>query len=236
MAAFCLGRLSNAIQRLCSRTRPGRLTVPDISARGHHEPPHRAHWQHSAYPALIQAMQQRAAGAINHTEFDRVADEAVRDTVAAMEATGSPIISDGEQTKPSFATSPIHGLSNLAPDGVTIPFADGHTRQLPRLSAGPFRYSSYAASYTVAAKRYAKRPVKQAVISPSALSLLYPPSGLPGYSQEEFLADLTREAETDIRRALDAGAHNVQLDFTEGRLAVKLDPSLGLLRTVHRSQ
>jgi 5-methyltetrahydropteroyltriglutamate--homocysteine methyltransferase len=31
--------------------------------------------------------------------------------------------------------------------------------------------------------------------------------------------------------ALDAGAHNVQLDFTEGRLAVKLDPSLGLLRT-----
>ena len=177
------------------------------------------------------AMQQRAAGAIDQSAFDRIADEAVRDTIAAMEATGSPIISDGEQTKPSFATYPIHGLSNLASDGVTIPFADGHTRQLPKLSAGPFRYNTYAASYTVAAKRYAKRPLKQAVISPSALSLLYPGSGLTGYTKEQFLADLTREAETDIRRALDAGAYNVQLDFTEGRLAVKLDPSLGLLRT-----
>ena len=44
------------------------------------------------------------------------------------------------QTKPSFATYPLQGLPNLAPDGVTIPFADGHTRQLPRLTAGPFRY------------------------------------------------------------------------------------------------
>jgi len=181
--------------------------------------------------AFIHAMQQRAAGAIDQSAFDRVADEAVRDTIAALEATGSPGITDGEQTKPSFATYPVHGLSNLLPDGVTIPFADGHTRQLPRLSAGPFRYSTYAASYTEVAKRHARRPVKQAVISPSALSLLYPPQGLPGYTQETFLADLTREAETDIRRALDAGAHKVQLDFTEGRLAVKLDPSLGLLRT-----
>jgi 5-methyltetrahydropteroyltriglutamate--homocysteine methyltransferase len=73
--------------------------------------------------------------------------------------------------------------------------------------------------------------VKQAVISSSALSLLYPASGIPGYSKETFLEDLVREGETDIRRALDAGACKVQVDFTEGRLAVKLDPSLGLLRT-----
>lgn len=186
-------------------------------------------------PALIHAMQQQAAEAIDKAAFDRAADEAIRETIAAMEATGSPVISDGEQTKPSFATYPIHGLSNLAPDGVTIPFADGHTRQLPRLSAGPFRYNTYADTYTIAAKRYATRPVKQAVISPSALSLLYPRHGLDGYSQDAFLADLTREAETDIRRALVAGAHAVQLDFTEGRLAVKLDPTLGLLRTSSRS-
>jgi 5-methyltetrahydropteroyltriglutamate--homocysteine methyltransferase len=182
-------------------------------------------------PALIHAMQQQAAGTADQTEFDRAADEAVRETIAALEATGSPIISDGEQTKPSFATYPIHGLPNLASDGVTIPFADGHTRQLPRLSGGPFRYNTYADTYTIAAKKYATRPVKQAVISPSALSLLYPRQGLSGYSQDAFLADLTREAETDIRRAFDAGAHVVQLDFTEGRLAVKLDPTLGLLRT-----
>jgi 5-methyltetrahydropteroyltriglutamate--homocysteine methyltransferase len=33
----------------------------------------------------------------------------------------------------------LDGLTALAPDGVVIPFADGHTRQLPRLTAGPFR-------------------------------------------------------------------------------------------------
>jgi 5-methyltetrahydropteroyltriglutamate--homocysteine methyltransferase len=41
---------------------------------------------------------------------------------------------------------------------------------------------------------------------------------------------LLRENETDIRRSLEGGAYNVQIDFTEGRLAVKLDPSKGLLK------
>jgi 5-methyltetrahydropteroyltriglutamate--homocysteine methyltransferase len=41
------------------------------------------------------------------------------------------VITDGEQTKPSFAMYPIHTLSNLSPDGVKIEFADGHVRQLP---------------------------------------------------------------------------------------------------------
>src|SRR5437762_117618 len=54
--------------------------------------------------------------------------------------------------------------------------------------------------------------------------------GITGYPREAFLKDLVREAETDIRRCLAKGAHVVQLDFTEGRLAVKFDPSLGLLR------
>jgi hypothetical protein len=40
----------------------------------------------------------------------------------ALEATGSPVITDGEQTKPSFATCPLSGLENLATDAVTIPF------------------------------------------------------------------------------------------------------------------
>jgi 5-methyltetrahydropteroyltriglutamate--homocysteine methyltransferase len=72
-------------------------------------------------------------------------------------------------------------------------------------------------------------PVKQAVIAASALSLLYPQDGIDGYPQEAFLDDLVAEAEADIRGALAAGAHNVQIDFTEGRLSVKLDPSKGVL-------
>jgi 5-methyltetrahydropteroyltriglutamate--homocysteine methyltransferase len=71
--------------------------------------------------------------------------------------------------------------------------------------------------------------VKQAVISPSALSLLYPPAGVDGYPREAFLRDLEREAVADIRGCLDQGADCVQIDFTEGRLSLKLDPSGALL-------
>jgi 5-methyltetrahydropteroyltriglutamate--homocysteine methyltransferase len=69
------------------------------------------------------------------------------------------------------------------------------------------------------------------VISASALSLLYPQGGLAGYEREVFLKDLIREAEKDIRECLEAGAACVQIDFTEGRLALKLDPSGGLLNS-----
>ena len=40
-----------------------------------------------------------------------------------------------------------------------------------------------------------------------------------------------REAETDIRDCLQAGAYKVQMDFTEGRLSIKLDPSKSILRS-----
>ena len=68
-------------------------------------------------------------------------------------------------------------------------------------------------------------PVKQAVISPSALSLMYPPEAIPGYPREQFIEDLLREHETEVRACLLKGAHKVQIDFTEGRLALKIDPS-----------
>lgn len=155
--------------------------------------------------------------------------EAVEDVIARLEALGSPVVTDGEQTKPSFVTYPMAGLA-LAPEGVTIPFADGHTRRLPVLAAGPFRYGVYADSYLLEAKKHAKVPVKQAVIAVSAMSLLYPQGGLPGYTREQFVADLVSEGEKDIRRCLAAGAHCVQVDFTEGRLSLKLDPSGGVLR------
>jgi methionine synthase II (cobalamin-independent) len=176
-------------------------------------------------------MTDHAAGQMSDEQFHAVQNDALRETITRMEETGSPMITDGEQTKPSFATYPLAGFRNLAADGVVIPFADGHTRQLPRLTAGPFHYGTHAVSYLKAAKPYAHRPLKQAVISASALSLLYPVAGLPGYPQEAFLDDLLKEAERDIRECLDAGAACVQVDFTEGRLALKLDPSGGLLKS-----
>jgi 5-methyltetrahydropteroyltriglutamate--homocysteine methyltransferase len=180
--------------------------------------------------SLLAAITEFQAGRTSKANLDAAYADATRDTMARLEETGSPVITDGEQAKSSFATYPLSGITNLAPDGVVIPFADGHTRQLPRLTAGPFRYGVHAASYLKTARGYTKLPVKQAVISASALSLLYPADGIAGYSREAFLGDLLNEAEADIRGALDAGADSVQIDFTEGRLSLKLDPSGGLLR------
>jgi len=178
---------------------------------------------------LLAAMRSHADGQISDQQFRAAEETAVKETIRRLEETGSPVITDGEQSKPSFATYPLVGVNNLASDGVVIPFADGHTRQLPRLTRGPFRYGVHASTYLNAAKRQARRPLKQAVISASALSLLYPQRELSGYSREAFLEDLVRDAANDIRECLDADAACVQIDFTEARLSLKLDPSGGLL-------
>jgi 5-methyltetrahydropteroyltriglutamate--homocysteine methyltransferase len=180
-------------------------------------------------PELIAAVAKRG-GDIDDPALEPLFDAAIRDTVARFEATGSPIISDGEQRKyHNFWDYCVHGLANMAPDGFKIPFAAGHTRRMPRLVRAPFRYRQYGDRYLEVAQRYARAPLKQAVISPSALSLLYPVDGIPGYSREAFIEDLLTEHVGEVRRCLEKGAHAVQIDFTEGRLAVKIDPTGALL-------
>jgi 5-methyltetrahydropteroyltriglutamate--homocysteine methyltransferase len=181
-------------------------------------------------PRPIRLIEAVAAGEIVDPCDDPHYEEAVRDTIERFEATGSPIITDGEQRKfHNFWTYSVHGLENTAPDGFKIPFAAGHTRRMPRLTRGPFRYKRYADGYLDVALRYTSRKLKQAVISPSALSLMYPADEIPGYSRDEFIDDLLREHETEIRRCLQKGAAKVQIDFTEGRLAMKIDPTGRLL-------
>jgi 5-methyltetrahydropteroyltriglutamate--homocysteine methyltransferase len=180
-------------------------------------------------PSLIAAV----AGNGGNTEdpaLEPLFDAAIRDTIARFEATGSPVVSDGEQRKyHNFWDYCVHGLPNMAPDGFRIPFAAGHTRRMPRLTKPPFRYKHHGDEYLKVAQRHAKAKVKQAVISPSALSLLYPPEGIPDYTREQFIEDLLTEHVGEVRRCLQAGAHAVQIDFTEGRFAVKADPTGALL-------
>lgn len=179
---------------------------------------------------LQEALLSHEQGNLTAEELEPLFDKAVSETITRFEATGSPVVSDGEQAKSSFATYTLDGLDNIAPDGMIIPFEDGHIRRLPRLTKGPFKYGVYAGSYLPRAKKFATRPVKQAVISASAMSLLYPEDGVPDYSREHFLSDLVKEAVADIRSCFENGAYQVQIDFTEGRLAVKLDPSKQLLQ------
>jgi 5-methyltetrahydropteroyltriglutamate--homocysteine methyltransferase len=181
--------------------------------------------------ALLEGIRSFEDGRSSPQELDALYDFAVRDTIQRFEATGSPVITDGEPRKQSFATYSIHGLRNVSPNGIPILFADGHVRNFPRLINGPFRYKTPADVYLETAQRHAHVPVKQAVISASALSLLYPQSGIRGYSRQDYLDALLLEQEGEIRRCLQKGAHVVQMDFTEARLSIKLDPTRRLLES-----
>ena len=183
---------------------------------------------------LQEAIAAYDAGNITKDELRKVQDEACKDSIERMEATGAPIVSDGEQRVSSFATYPLAdtlagtGLAdNLAGDGQYFAiFTDGHHRQLPRLTGGPFKYKTYASEFVEEAKKIATKPIKQAVIAPSMLYLLYPLDGeVEGYTREQFLEDLCNECEKDIRQCFAAGAERVSIDFTEGRLACNNDPN-----------
>ena len=113
--------------------------------------------------------------------WSRSTRSAVRDTVARFEATGSPVITDGEQRKyHNFWTYRVHGP------------AEHRARRLPdpvRRRAHPAHAAADARPVPLPALRgqlsrrgaalRARVPVKQAVISPSALSLMYPADGHP---------------------------------------------------------
>ncbi|KAL8887824.1 MAG: hypothetical protein Q9215_004658 [Flavoplaca cf. flavocitrina] len=122
-----------------------------------------------------------------------------------------------EQRVLSFVTYPIidtlggAGLaSNLAGDGQYFAiFDDGHHRQLPRLTSGPFQYKTHAYENLKKSASYAEgtgHAMKSA-----------------RYSKEQFVKDLVNECEKDIRRCFEVGAKRVSIDFPESRSASKKD-------------
>lgn len=186
---------------------------------------------------------QEAMGAydekkISLAELQKTQDKAAEDSMTRMAQTGQALLTDGEQRTSSFATYPIidtlggAGLaSNLQPDGQYFAiFDDGHNRQLPRITGGPFKYRTFAWQNLEKNEGIFEKVkgsdgvlgMKTAVIAPSMLYLLYPLQGeVEGYSREEFVEDLVNECEQDIRGCFEHGAKRVSIDFTEGRLASK---------------
>lgn len=166
-------------------------------------------------------------------ELEVIARRATIDTIRQLEQTGSSCVGDGEQRKfNGFASYCLHGCSNIVEDGVEIPFSDGHSRYLPVLTEGPFRYAIRASSFLQTTMENTNFPVKQSVVAPSLLSLVYPRTGIEDYPRWQFQEDLVEQHALEVRECLDAGAYKVQLDFTEGRFSLKLDPSAGLLESM----
>jgi 5-methyltetrahydropteroyltriglutamate--homocysteine methyltransferase len=91
-------------------------------------------------------------------------EDAITSTIRELEATGSKVITDGEQAKPSFLTYPIYNLADeyytFSSDCFALTFSDGHQRALPRLVKAPFRYATYAHTYVDEAKKHTDLPIK----------------------------------------------------------------------------
>src|SRR5260370_31310706 len=110
-------------------------------------------------PRPVDLIERVAKGDSEDPNLDPLFEDAIRDTIERFEATGSPVVTDGEQRKDNgFATYCVHGLANTAPDGFAIAFADGHTRRLPRLTRGPFPHRRHPDGYLDTAMRYAHLP------------------------------------------------------------------------------
>ncbi|THH29358.1 hypothetical protein EUX98_g4813 [Antrodiella citrinella] len=158
---------------------------------------------------LQQAFRDFDTGKISKGDLVRAQDKAADDSMERMKLTSETYITDGEQRASSFATYPIVdtlGGSGLA-DGLVL---DGQYFQNLTLSSA-LNQDDY--------------PMKQAVIAPSMLYLLYPLNGtVENYPREQFVEDLIKECENDIRGCFRSGAKRVSIDFTEGRLACKNDP------------
>lgn len=175
---------------------------------------------------LQRAVLDAETGIVSQAELAAEQDLAVRDTLARLAETGSPIISDGEQRRQSFASYPLGtelDESEVAEGPVFAVFADGHHRVIPSLARAPFAFRAWAADDVAAARRLTDLPLKQAVISPSMLSLMVPQEGIAGYGRDEFLEDVVAGCADDIGRCFSAGAARVTIDFTEGRLALRQD-------------
>ena len=205
-----------------------RVVASDVPCTTTHEHPDRADWQHPETAWLIEALETTDS---DDPSLEPLYEAAIKDTIERFEATGSPDHHRRRTTEiPQFLDllrprSGEHRARRLQDSFCRRPHAadaPAHER------AVPLQALCRRAIWTWP-PRYAHVPLKQAVISPSALSLMYPADGLPGYAREAFIEDLLREHETEVRRCFEKGAHKVQIDFTEGRLAMKVDPSGELL-------
>jgi 5-methyltetrahydropteroyltriglutamate--homocysteine methyltransferase len=109
---------------------------------------HDTHRAIGSIPRPVDLIERVAKGDSEDPNLHPLYEDAIRDTIERFEATGSPVVTDGEQRKyHNFATYCVHGLPNTAPDGFKISFSDGHTRRLSRLTRGPFRYRPHADCY-----------------------------------------------------------------------------------------
>ena len=181
------------------------------------------------------ACMRRLPATISPEELDVLFDDAVEgETLAAVRGHGLARC-HGRRAAQVRASRPTRwqGLAALASGGVAIPFEDGHSRELPILIDGPVSVRHASRGRTLDGVRGGKTAaqLKQAVISASAISLMYPADGYRRATRARR-SSTTCVAEATSR---DPGLHRARRSLGPDRLhrrhawSLKLDPSGGLL-------
>jgi methionine synthase II (cobalamin-independent) len=173
------------------------------------------------------------AGRITRDQLESEQDEAVQDSITRGQATGAPIISDGEQRWSSFATYAITDtLAGTAWPTTSPATAASTSRSSPTATTAscpadrrPVPLQDLRRRHAGQVDRLRAKPMKQAVIAPSMLALLVSAQRRGrGYPRERVRGGPRLRVREGHPRAFDAGAARVSIDFTEGRLATRADP------------
>lgn len=193
--------------------------------------------------SLLAAYAAYEAGTISMRALEHRHDAAVREAITRQEEIDQPVNSLGDPPRPPLATYSMADAfaetalaSGKGPSGqfhAMFAGAAPYCNPRPTLDSDARRYEALSRSV-----EYAQAPLKQAVVAPSMLALLYPTDDpIDGYSREQFEEDVVQECAAEIRKAFDAGAARVSIDCTESGLATCRHPhdpwtSSGLPRVI----
>ncbi|MCL6563763.1 MAG: cobalamin-independent methionine synthase II family protein [Firmicutes bacterium] len=189
-------------------------------------------------PELVRAVRERRRGRLDPDSFRRLADDAVRAAVAAQEAAGLDVITDGEQRRDNFLAFVAEKLEGVTMMTVAelLPYLEDKaafeevlgTLDVPAFSltnpvaVGPVRRRQSLAGDEVEFLRHiTDRPIKVALPGPYLLTRAMWVESLsqPTYRDREALAeDVIRVLREEIAELQAKGVAIVQLDepiFTE---------------------
>jgi len=196
-------------------------------------------------PELLRAQSRKQRGKISAAEFERVADEAVLETLRLQEEAGVDLVTDGEQRRDnfySFVAEKLDGvrLMSLAEMLDIVEDKDGFERILQTLDVPAFsirnptcvgkieRRAPLALDEYLFLRQHTDRPIKVPLPGPYLLTramwvkeatrAVYP-------TKEDLAEDVVRILRQEVSELHEAGADFVQFDepvltelvFTQGQ-------------------
>ncbi len=196
-------------------------------------------------PELLRAQSRKQRGRISAAEFERVADEAVLETLRLQEEAGVDLVTDGEQRRDnfySFVAEKLDGvrLMSLAEMLDIVEDKDGFERILQTLDVPAFsirnptcvgtieRHAPLALDEYLFLRQHTDRPIKVPLPGPYLLTraMWVKEATRAAYPAKENLAeDVVRILRQEVSELHEAGADFVQFDepvltelvFTQGQ-------------------